>query len=196
LAQVRPLNTPLCPARPARAAQMIQFERYPVNFFKRLVLNGHFTHVIKQAVRAMRFDPLKRTENRTKPDLLHGDGFRALTVAASLAGTFLLVFFMTTAAHHSEVAGNSHWRGARTAASGTAQPLQPMLEDKAAHRLGSILFVPWSAKLCEERWFDNFTGAIVSADTIDCDARLASETAPAPSFKFGRMQGIFDSFKK
>jgi hypothetical protein len=144
----------------------------------------------------MRSGQLKHTQNRAKPDLFHGDGRRALTVAASLGAACLLVFFMATAARHSDVAGNPYWRGAGTAASGTAPPLQPMLEDKAAHRLGSILFVPWTASVCEERWFDNFTGAIVSADYIDCEARLARETVQASSYKFGRMQGIFDTFKK
>lgn len=71
------------------------------------------------------------------------------------------------------------------------------------HRLGSILFVPWTgANTCEERRFDNLTGRILFDGLVECefvtpqeDGTPVRQTADSVD-KSARMRAILEGFKK
>ena len=142
---------------------------------------------------------MNRARKRAKHSPTHGEGRRAL-VAASLGAVLILAFFVAAAVRYAETTSTSVPRDSRGASSGTGSgdglSVSESPHDKAAHRLGSILFVPNRSALCEERRFDNVTGKIISSDMTDCEARLEHELQAAAESKFGRMQGILNGFKK
>lgn len=79
----------------------------------------------------------------------------------------------------------------------------PQRDGIEKHRLGSILFVPWTgANTCEERRFDNLTGRIVFDGVVECEF-VTPQEGGAPVLqtadsvdKNARMRAILEGFKK
>jgi hypothetical protein len=172
----------------------------PLIFVKRLALtsiqNVSFQYTCHHAMSSA---TLNRARKRTKHSPVHGEGLRALVVAG-LGTLILLAFFVAGVVRYSESTSTPTPRPSRGASNGSGSgdgiSVASSPHNKAAHRLGSILFVPEKPSLCEERQFDNFTGEVVSSDLTDCEARLEQEQQAAAESKFGRMQGILNGFKK
>lgn len=147
----------------------------------------------------MRSRPSSHTRTRAQRGLFNREGIRALIAAASLAGIFMLVFFMTTTVRHSDYEPGKKFFGKNAFLPNTKQGetlTAASRQEPSAHRVGSIVFAQDSAETCEEWRFDNFTGAIVGAANVDCDARISHPEGAISDPKFGRMQGILDGFKK
>ncbi|MFN3659530.1 MAG: hypothetical protein ACK4UO_19970 [Pseudolabrys sp.] len=115
-----------------------------------------------------------------------GRGLRTLVEVVSLAGVFALIAMAGLG--YMGVAGKWLGRG------GEPSPVQ----DPASFRLGSILVVPFSGRICEERQFDNMTGRIVADAQVKCESRLDPHfpTAEEAITKDARMRAIFDTFKR
>jgi hypothetical protein len=142
---------------------------------------------------------MNRARKRAKHSPSHGEGSRALVVA-SLGAVIVLAFFFAAAVRYADSTSTPSQRASLGASAGSGSgdglSLSSSPHDKAAHRLGSILFVPNRSALCEERRFDNLTGKLVSSELTDCEARLEQELQAAAESKFGRMQGILNGFKR
>ena len=128
---------------------------------------------------------------RAKRALSAGEGRRAVIVSAALIGMLLLAAFVTAGSYFSAE------RAARDAVS-KVTPLSPSSGGEAAHRVASIVVETDKKGRCEERRFDNRTGKMVSANYVDCDARLEPERDTTPSDKINseRIRAILGAFKK
>jgi len=77
-------------------------------------------------------------------------------------------------------------------------------DDIQKHRLGSILFVPWTgANTCEQRRFDNLTGQILFDGSVECEfvtppdgGTPVRQSADNRVDKTARMRAILEAFKK
>ncbi|MGE5166556.1 MAG: hypothetical protein ACM3IH_21360 [Sphingobacteriales bacterium] len=69
---------------------------------------------------------------------------------------------------------------------------------ETASRVASIVIEPDKKGRCEERRFDNRTVKIVSANYVNCDARLEPERDNTPSENINRerIRAILGAFKK
>jgi len=116
---------------------------------------------------------------------LPGRRLRTLVQVGSLAGVFALI--LLAGLGYMGVGGAWLGRGGNVPA-----------PEPANHRLGSILVVPFSGKVCEERQFDNQTGRIVAESEVQCETRLAQEypTAEQAVTKDARMRAIFETFRR
>jgi hypothetical protein len=123
-------------------------------------------------------------------------GARPLLEAASIVAPFLLLFFVGTAGY---ISGAKYFSRA-SAVAPPGQNESPPQSDINRHRIGSILFVPWTGvTTCEERRFDNLTGRIVSDGPVDCDFLTPQVSVNPPARTTDntvRMRAILDAFKK
>jgi len=128
---------------------------------------------------------------RAKRALSAGEGRRAVIVSAALIGMLLLAAFVTAGSYFSPE------RAARDAVS-KVTPLSPSSRGEAANRVASIVVETDKKGRCEERRFDNRTGKMVSANYVDCDARLEPERDTTSSDKINseRIRAILGAFKK
>jgi hypothetical protein len=120
-----------------------------------------------------------------------GEGRRALIVMVALTGLFFLAAFITAGSYFSvdPRAMNSMSK---------ATPLLPTLGGEAERRVASVVLETDKKGRCEERRFDNRTGKMVSANYVDCDARLEPERDSTPSENINRerIRAILGAFKK
>jgi hypothetical protein len=123
----------------------------------------------------------KQVHNRA---LLAGQGRRALT------GLFFLAAFVT--------AGSYLSTGPQAMSSvSKVTPLPRTEGGEAASRVASIVIETDKKGRCEERRFDNRTGKMVSANYVNCDARLEPERDTTPSeINRERIRAILGAFKK
>ena len=121
-----------------------------------------------------------------------GEGRRAIIVMAALSGLFFLAAFVT--------AGSYYFSGDPKGMSPISKitPLQRAEGGEAASRVASVVLETDKKGQCEERRFDNRTGKMVSANYVNCDARLESErdTTPSDNINRERIRAILGAFKK
>jgi hypothetical protein len=130
----------------------------------------------------------KQVRNRT---LSAGEGRRAIIVMAALTGLFFLAAFVT--------AGSLLSTDPRPMSSlSKVTQLPPTEGGEAASRVASIVVETDKKGRCEERRFDNRTGKMVSANYVNCDARLEPErdTTPSENINRERIRAILGAFKK
>jgi len=130
----------------------------------------------------------KQVRNRA---LSAGEGRRAIIVMAALIGLFFLAAFVT--------AGSLLSTDPRPMSSlSKVTPLPPTEGGEAASRVASIVVETDKKGRCEERRFDNRTGKMVSANYVNCDARLEPErdTTPSENINRERIRAILGAFKK
>ena len=129
----------------------------------------------------------KQVHNRA---LLAGEGRRAIIVMAALTGLFFLAAFVT--------AGSYLSTGPQAMSSvSKVTPLPRTEGGEAASRVASIVIETDKKGRCEERRFDNRTGKMVSANYVNCDARLEPERDTTPSeINRERIRAILGAFKK
>jgi len=120
-----------------------------------------------------------------------GEGRRAVIVMAALTGLFFLAAFVTA---------GSYFSAEREALNSVSKvtPLPRTEGGEAASRVASIVLETEKKGRCEERRFDNRTGKMVSANYVNCDARLQPErnTAPSENINRERIRAILGAFKK
>jgi len=132
-----------------------------------------------------------RSKRRSKaPERLRAGiavaGLAAIFFVGYVAGTRSYFFDFTRAAATAPAA-------APVAAAAAQQP------DKWSHRVGSILFIPWSGDICEQRRFDNATGQMLSSGFVKCEEALARDNLNAPGWSRDnttRITAILNAFKK
>ena len=130
----------------------------------------------------------KQVRNRA---LSAGEGRRAIIVMAALTGLFFLAACVT--------AGSFLSADKQTMSSvSRVTPLPRTEGGEAASRVASIVIETDKKGRCEERRFDNRTGKMVSANYVDCDARLEPErdTTPSENINRERIRAILGAFKK
>ena len=120
-----------------------------------------------------------------------GEGRRAIIVMAALTGLFFLAAFVT--------AGSYLSNDPQAMSSVTRVTPLPRTEGgEAASRVASIVIETDKKGRCEERRFDNRTGKMVSANYVNCDARLEPERDNTPSENINRerIRAILGAFKR
>ena len=120
-----------------------------------------------------------------------GEGRRAIIVMAALTGLFFLAAFVT--------AGSFLSTDPQAMSSvSKVTPLPRTEGGEAASRVASIVVETDKKGRCEERRFDNRTGKMVSANYVNCDARLEPErdTTPSENINRERIRAILGAFKK
>jgi hypothetical protein len=134
---------------------------------------------------------VKQKNRRARGSFSAGEVSRALIASAVLGVILLLAVFVTAGSYLSAE------RQAKNAATKT-MPLSPSIGGEAAHRVASIVVETNKKGLCEERRFDNRTGKMVSANFVDCEARLADErdTTPSENMSAERMRAILGAFRR
>ena len=134
---------------------------------------------------------VKQKSRRAKGSLSAGEVSRALIASAALGAILLSAFFVTAGSYFSAE------RQAKNAVTKT-MPLSPSSGGEAAHRVASIVVETDKKGRCEERRFDNRTGKMVSANYVDCEARLADErdTTPSENMSAERMRAILGAFRR
>jgi hypothetical protein len=138
---------------------------------------------------------MRKTRANTKTArnkaLSAGEGRRAIIVMAALTGLFFLAAFVTA---------GSYFSADPKAMSPISKitPLQRTEGGEAASRVASVVLETDKKGQCEERRFDNRTGKMVSANYVNCDARLESErdTTPSDNINRERIRAILGAFKK
>jgi hypothetical protein len=120
-----------------------------------------------------------------------GEGRRAVIVMAALAGMLLLAAFVTAGSYFS----------ADTRAMNSISKVTPLPQTEggeAGSRVAAIVLETDKKGRCEERRFDNRTGKMVSANYVNCDARLEPErdTTPSENINRERIRAILGAFKK
>jgi hypothetical protein len=120
-----------------------------------------------------------------------GEGRRAVIVMAALTGLFFLAAFVTAGSYL------SNDRQAMGSLS-KVTPLLPTEGGEAASRVAAIVLETDKKGRCEERRFDNRTGKMVSANFVNCDARLEPERDSTPSENINRerIRAILGAFRK
>lgn len=120
-----------------------------------------------------------------------GESRRAIIVVAALTGLFVLAAFVTVGTFPSTdpQAMNSVSK---------VTPLSRTEGGEAASRVGSVVIETDKKGRCEERRFDNRTGKMVSANYVNCDARLEPERDSTSSENINRerIRAILGGFKK
>jgi len=120
-----------------------------------------------------------------------GEGRRATIVVAALTGLFFLAAFVTASTFPSTdpQAMSSVSR---------ITPLPRTEGGEAASRVASVVIETDKKGRCEERRFDNRTGKMVSANYVNCDARLEPErdTTSSENINRERIRAILGAFKK
>ena len=144
----------------------------------------------------------KRKRPARRAGVLRGRRLRTSIEVASLVGVFALVLF---AGAGYMVMGGFTGRAGSGGLIGAGDGGPPPT-DGQAFRIGSILLMPPSGKICEERHFDNHTGRIVADAMINCEAKLlqqmgvplaeASEQAGDKGDKKVRMRAVLGTFKR
>jgi hypothetical protein len=133
---------------------------------------------------------IKAKQIRGRP-LSAGEGRRAVIVMAALTGLFFLAAFVTAGSYFSAERDAMHSVSKIT-------PLPRTEGGEAASRVASIVLETEKKGRCEERRFDNRTGKMVSANYVDCDARLEPERDATTSDNINRerIRAILGAFKK
>jgi hypothetical protein len=120
-----------------------------------------------------------------------GEGRRVAIVVAALTGLFFLAAFVTASTFPSTdpQAMNSVSK---------VTPLPRTEGGEAASRVASVVLETDKKGRCEERRFDNRTGKMVSANYVNCDARLEPErdTTSSENINRERIRAILGAFKK
>ena len=131
----------------------------------------------------------KRVRNRA---LSAGEGWRAIIVVAALTGLFLLAAFVTAGSFFSLTDPQVMNSVSKVT------PLPRTEGGEAASRVGSVVMETDKRGRCEERRFDNRTGKMVSANYVNCDARLEPErdTTSSENINRERIRAILGAFKK
>ena len=131
----------------------------------------------------------KRVRNRA---LSAGEGRRAIIVVAALTGLFLLAAFVTVGSFFSFTDPQVMNSVSKVT------PLPRTEGGEAASRVGSVVMETDKRGRCEERRFDNRTGKMVSANYVNCDARLEPErdTTASENINRERIRAILGAFKK
>jgi len=131
----------------------------------------------------------KRVRNRA---LSAGEGRRAIIVVAALTGLFLLAAFVTAGSFFSFTDPQVMNSVSKVT------PLPRTEGGEAASRVGSVVMETDKRGRCEERRFDNRTGKMVSANYVNCDARLEPErdTTASENINRERIRAILGAFKK
>jgi hypothetical protein len=145
----------------------------------------------------------RQSRDRRRARYSRGRGLRTLVQAMSFVGVFALI--LLAGADYLGIGGTALLRG-KLLGAGDSGPPPP---DGKAFRIGSIVVVPWSGKVCEERQFDNHTGRIVGDAMVNCEARLQAnlqaQMAPPPqdsasggqtAEKQDRMRSVLGGFKR
>ena len=119
-----------------------------------------------------------------------GEGQRATIVVAALTGLFFLAAFVTASTFPSADPQGS-----------SVSKMTPLLRTEggeAASRVASVVIETDKKGRCEERRFDNRTGKMVSANYVNCDARLEPERDNTSSENINRerIRAILGAFKK
>ena len=119
-----------------------------------------------------------------------GEGQRATIVVAALTGLFCLAAFVTASTFPS-----TDPQGSPVS---KVTPLPRTEGGEAASRVASVVIETDKKGRCEERRFDNRTGKMVSANYVNCDARLEPErdTTSSENINRERMRAILGAFKK
>jgi len=120
-----------------------------------------------------------------------GESRRAIIVMAALTGLFLLAAFVTA----------STFPSADPQAMSSVSKVTPLPRTEGgevASRVASVVIETDKKGRCEERRFDNRTGKMVSANYVNCDARLEPErdTTPSENINRERIRAILGAFKK
>lgn len=120
-----------------------------------------------------------------------GEGRRAVIVMAALTGLFFLAAFVTAGSY---LANDRQAMGSLS----KLTPLPPTEGGEAASRVAAIVLETDKKGRCEERRFDNRTGKMVSANFVNCDARLEPERDSTPSENINRerIRAILGAFRK
>jgi len=131
----------------------------------------------------------KRVRNRA---LSAGEGRRAIIVVAALTGLFLLAAFVTVGSFFSFTDPQVMNSVSKVT------PLPRTEGGEAASRVGSVVMDTDKKGRCEERRFDNRTGKMVSANYVNCDARLEPErdTTASENINRERIRAILGAFKR
>jgi hypothetical protein len=119
------------------------------------------------------------------------EGRRAIIVMAALTGLFCLAAFVT--------AGSFLSTDPQAMSLVSKVTTLPRTEGgEAASRVASIVLETDKKGRCEERRFDNRSGKMLSANYVNCDARLESErdTTPSENINRERIRAILGAFKK
>lgn len=130
----------------------------------------------------------KQVRNRA---LSAAEGRRAIIVTAALTGLFFLAAFVTAGSFLST-------DPQAMSPVSKVTPLPQTEGGEAASRVASIVVETDKKGRCEERRFDNRTGKMVSANYVNCDARLEPErdTTPSENINRERIRAILGAFKK
>ena|SRR5262245_36232489 len=120
-----------------------------------------------------------------------GEGRRAIIVVAALTGLFVLAAFVTA----------STFPSTDPQAMSSVSKMTPLPRTEggeAASRVASVVLETDKKGRCEERRFDNRTGKMVSANYVNCDARLEPErdTTPSENINRERIRAILGAFKR
>jgi hypothetical protein len=120
-----------------------------------------------------------------------GEGRRAVIVVAALTGLFLLAAFVTAGSLLFRRSADHEFRVEN-------DPIASNGRRRGASRVASIVIETDKKGRCEERRFDNRTGKMVSANYVNCDARLEPERDNTPSENINRerIRAILGAFKK
>jgi hypothetical protein len=143
----------------------------------------------------------KRRRPPRRADAPRGRKLRTSIEVASLIGVF--AFFLFAGAGYM-VIGNFVGGYGSGGLYGAGTGGDPALRDGQAFRVGSILLMPPTGKICEERQFDNHTGHIVADAMINCEAKLlqlmgvpvAEAAADQGGEKNSRMRAVLGTFKR
>ena len=136
----------------------------------------------------MRTSKAKQVRNRA---FSAGEGRRAVIVMVALTGLFFLAAFVT--------AGSFLATDPQPMSSvAKVTPLPRTEGGETASRVASIVIETDKKGRCEERRFDNRTGKMVSANYVNCDARLEPERDSTPSENINRerIRAILGAFKR
>jgi hypothetical protein len=134
----------------------------------------------------------KNSQRRANGKLTPGEGRRAVIATAAITGLMLLTFFVTAG---SIVAPDRSDNTSMSVSKLTPMPASEK-QGEGAQRVGSIVVEAGPKGRCEERHFDNRTGKMVSANFVDCDARLDRDTTPSDGTNRERIRAILGAFKK
>ncbi|HET9716687.1 MAG TPA: hypothetical protein VFP60_10940 [Pseudolabrys sp.] len=128
---------------------------------------------------------------RSTPKLRGSEGQRALIVSLALAAILAMGALVTGGGYFSAERGLVHGPSSVTRLSLSSA-------GEAESRVASIVVETDKKGRCEERHFDNRTGKLVSANYVDCDARLEAErdTASSETINRERIRQILGAFKK
>ncbi|HKS84039.1 MAG TPA: hypothetical protein VJR71_01030 [Pseudolabrys sp.] len=134
-------------------------------------------------------DSTQAKPDRARSGLSAIESRRAIIVSVAIVAMLALGAFVTV---------GSYVGSDRESAISKVTPLSPSGGGDAAHRVASIVVETDKKGRCEERRFDNRTGRMVSANYVDCNARLEPErdTTPSDRINSERIRAILGAFRK